>query len=153
MRKDQWRWRSDEKKRWWNYLHILTVTHLSEWPQKPPNASSFCTNILPAGWRSGCSERLCVTFMTRLSCSFVCLFLSAHFSPHRQRSLAREEVFSGPGLLALLIDLFQVPACHGIVYKEKHMCVCEWSCTRTHTDTITEALSAFPITLASWFVY
>lgn len=111
-------------------------------PSAPPS---------PAGWRSGCSERLCVTFMMRSSCPFVCLFLSARFSPHLQRSLAGEEVFSGSGWLIPLIDLFQVPACRGIVYKEKCMCVSVRA--HTHTNTIMEALPAFPITLASWFVY
>lgn len=91
----------------------------------------------PAGWRSGCSE-LCVTFMMRSSCPFVCLFLSARFSPHLQRSLAREEVFSGPGWLVPLIDLFQVPAwaLWHCLQRETHVC----EHTHTHTCTLTHTL-------------
>lgn len=101
-----------------------------------------------AGWRSGCS--ICLTFTALSSCLFVHLFLSGHFSPHLQHSVARKEVFSGPGWLAPLIDFGPSPSVlwHRL-QRDTHM----HAQSHAHPSTIVQRFTAFPITLASWFVY
>ena len=115
-----------------------------------PSAPSF-----PAGWRSGCSDSLCVTFMTRSLCSFICLFLSARFSP--------STTLAGKGASAF--RLWVARSSHSplprpsmpwhCLQRETHVCEC--ACkkyTHTHTHTCYNGgsfFTSFPtLTVLQW---
>lgn len=93
-------------------------------PKKQPQStceSSFESSVFVS--RTGCG----VFF----SC-FISLSLSISHHIHTE-----QQVFSGPGWATSLIDLGQVPACWGIVYKEAHTCTQR----REHTHRLTCTIS------------
>lgn len=87
-------------------------------------------------------------------CSSPRVFLSIPSSPYISHQIYNtewqgSECFPAPGRVAPFPDLGQVSARRGIVYKEAKT----HTNTHAHARTIIPALPAFPVTLASWFVY